>query len=54
MSDDWRIRITFGDVGQLGSGEQGLTRELSRRLGYAVKVSRRDSQILVCLQRRIG
>jgi hypothetical protein len=46
MSDEWRIRITFAGR-QLGFREQRLTRELRRRLGYEVNVSRHNSQIFL-------
>jgi Tfp pilus assembly protein PilF len=43
--DEWRVCIAFGDRRQLMSREQPLTRELSRRLGYQVRVRRSVSQI---------
>jgi len=45
LPDEWRVCIAFGDRRQLTSREQPLTRELSRRLGCQVKVSRSVSQI---------
>jgi tetratricopeptide (TPR) repeat protein len=45
LPDEWRVCIAFGDRRQLTSREQPLTRELSRRLGYQVRVSRGVSQI---------
>jgi tetratricopeptide (TPR) repeat protein len=43
--DEWRVCIAFGDRRQLTSREQPLTGELSRRLGYQVRVSRSVNQI---------
>jgi tetratricopeptide (TPR) repeat protein len=43
--DEWRVCIAFGDRRQLMSREQPLTGELSRRLGYQVRVSRSVNQI---------
>ena len=45
LGDDWRVCIASGDLPELMS-QQSLTRELSRRLGYQVKASGGDGQVV--------
>ena len=45
MGDDWRVCIASRDLPELMS-QQMLTRELSRRLGYQVKASGGDGQVV--------
>ena len=45
LADDWRVCIASRDLPELMS-QQSLTRELSRRLGYQVKASVGDGQVV--------